>query len=244
MSTTPGQESPWNQAENADQPRSRPAEGSTPDAAGQQRPSSPQQGSAAQKGRGPKGSGSPQPGAQQSGKQKTEKRKTGKKKAVRQRGPREDGRPHDWTLFRAVVALYGALIAAYAVWQVLLGSSSLPGAEQQVDSTIAAAYGGMAAVLCGVGLAFIAIAVKFQWANMLGFVCATVFLGGIGRILAWAFFGLPDWTQIVLMVLDLVIPPCLLVWYGWVTKANRIRREMSGNVPGTKEQRGAHPQSR
>lgn len=147
---------------------------------------------------------------------------------------KEDGSPHDWSLFRLAIAVYGVLIIAYGVWQVLAGAGSLPGGNPEPGTTIASAYGGLAAVLCGVGAAFVGIAIKFQWANTLSFVCCTVFLGGIGRVLAWAFFGLPHWSSIVLMVLDLVIPPCLLVWYAWITKANRIRREMAAGPRGVR----------
>lgn len=146
--------------------------------------------------------------------------------AKKERG-KEDGTPHDWTLFRVVIALYGALIIAYGVWQIAAGTGSLPGDAEPSGPTVASSYAGLAAVLCGVGASLIAIAVKFKWANMLSFVCFAIFLGGVGRILAWAFFGLPHWSMILLMVLDLVVPPCLLVWYGWIRKANAIRREMA-----------------
>jgi hypothetical protein len=146
--------------------------------------------------------------------------------AKKERG-KEDGTPHDWTLFRVVIALYGALIIAYGIWQIAAGTGSLPGDAEPSGPTVASSYAGLAAVLCGVGASLIAIAVKFKWANMLSFVCFAIFLGGVGRILAWAFFGLPHWSMILLMVLDLVVPPCLLVWYGWIRKANAIRREMA-----------------
>ncbi|RUQ21144.1 DUF4345 domain-containing protein [Kocuria sp. HSID16901] len=140
----------------------------------------------------------------------------------------------DWGLFRTVVALYGLLIIAYGVWQIVAGTSSLPGETDKSSATVAASYGALAAVLCGVGAAFVAIAIKFKWANVLWFVCLMIFMGGIGRILSWAIFGLPHPLMIVMMVLDLVIPPCLLVWHAWVTKANRIRRDLAqGAAPAS-----------
>ncbi|WP_051687924.1 DUF4345 domain-containing protein [Curtobacterium sp. S6] len=145
----------------------------------------------------------------------------------------------DWGLFRTVVALYGLAIIAYGVWQIVAGTTALPGETERPSATVAGSYGAMAAVLCGVGAAFVAIAIKFKWANVLWFVCLMIFMGGIGRILAWAIFGLPNALMIVLMVLDLVIPPCLLVWHAWVTKANRIRRDMTqGASPSAEAQRG------
>ena len=35
-----------------------------------------------------------------------------------------------------------------------------------------------------------------------------------------------DSSQIVLMVTELVIPPCLLIWYAWINKSNKIRQDM------------------
>lgn len=142
-------------------------------------------------------------------------------------------KPQDWGLFRTVVALYGLIIIAYGVWQIFAGTESLPGETVRPSATVASSYGALAAVLCGVGAAFVAIAVKFKWANVLWFVCLMIFLGGIGRIFSWAIFGLPNPLMIVVMVLDLVIPPCLLVWHAWIAKANRIRTEMAQGAPQT-----------
>ena len=61
---------------------------------------------------------------------------------------------------------------------------------------------------------------------MLVLACLVVFLGGVGRIISWASHGTPHWSLIVLMVTDLVIPPCLLVWYAWINKSNTIRQQM------------------
>ncbi|WP_129360623.1 DUF4345 domain-containing protein [Rothia uropygioeca] len=141
------------------------------------------------------------------------------------------GKQQDWGIFRTVVALYGLVIIAYGVWQIFAGTASLPGETEDSSATVASSYGALAAVLCGVGAAFVAIAVKFKWANVLWFVCLMIFLGGIGRIFSWAIFGLPHAVMIVVMVLDLVIPPCLLVWHAWISKANRIRTEMSQGAP-------------
>lgn len=160
------------------------------------------------------------------------------KKPARGTAPKNSAKQQDWGLFRSAVVLYGLLIIAYGVWQIVAGTTALPGETERPSATVAGSYGAMAAVLCGVGAAFVAIAIKFKWANVLWFVCLMIFMGGIGRILAWAIFGLPHALMIVLMVLDLVIPPCLLVWHAWVTKANRIRRDMTqGSAPSAEPQR-------
>lgn len=136
-------------------------------------------------------------------------------------------KPQNRGLFRSVVALYGLLIVVYAAWQVVSGTGSAPeSAGAMVTPSIESNYVFLAATYLGVGLAFIFIAWKFKWANMLVLACLVVFLGGVGRIIAWATFGTPHWSLIVLMVTDLVIPPCLLVWYGWINKSNKIRQQM------------------
>ena len=125
------------------------------------------------------------------------------------------------------MALYGLFMIAYGVWQVLGGVRVIPDAPQDfANPSVQSNYAFFAAAYVGVGLSFVFIALKFKWVNMLVFSCLVVFLGGVGRILSWAFFGTPHWSLIVLMVTELVIPPCLLVWYGWINKSNKIREEM------------------
>lgn len=139
----------------------------------------------------------------------------------------EAAKPQNRAAFRAAVALYGLFMIAYGVWQVLGGVRVIPDAPQDfANPSVQSNYVFFAAAYVGVGLSFVFIALKFKWVNMLVFSCLVVFLGGVGRILSWAFFGTPHWSLIVLMVTELVIPPCLLVWYSWINKSNKIREEM------------------
>lgn len=158
--------------------------------------------------------------------------KRAEKKATREAFARpksleEAAKPQNRAAFRAAVALYGLFMIAYGVWQVLGGVRVIPDAPQDfANPSVQSNYVFFAAAYVGVGLSFVFIALKFKWVNMLVFSCLVVFLGGVGRILSWAFFGTPHWSLIVLMVTELVIPPCLLVWYGWINKSNKIREEM------------------
>jgi len=158
--------------------------------------------------------------------------KKAEKKATREAFARpksieEAAKPQNRAAFRAAVALYGLFMIAYGVWQVLGGVRVIPDAPQDfANASVQSNYVFFAAAYVGVGLSFVFIALKFKWVNMLVFSCLVVFLGGVGRILSWAFFGTPHWSLIVLMVTELVIPPCLLVWYGWINKSNAIRQEM------------------
>lgn len=158
--------------------------------------------------------------------------KKAEKKATREAFARpqsieEAAKPQNRAAFRAAVALYGLFMIAYGLWQVFGGVSAVPDAPTDfANSSVQSNYVFFASTYVGVGLSFVFIALKFKWVNMLAFSCLVVFLGGVGRILSWVNFGTPHWSLIVLMVTELVIPPCLLVWYGWINKSNAIRQEM------------------
>ena len=157
---------------------------------------------------------------------KAEKKAT-REAFVRPKSIEEAAKPQNRAAFRAAVALYGLFMIAYGVWQVLGGIRVIPDAPADfTNPSVQSNYVFFAATYVGVGLSFVFIALKFKWVNMLAFSCLVVFLGGVGRILAWVFFGTPHWSLIVLMVTELVIPPCLLVWYSWINKSNKIREEM------------------
>ena len=164
--------------------------------------------------------------ASQKADKKAEKKAT-REAFARPKSIEEAAKPQNRAAFRAAVALYGLFMIAYGVWQVLGGVRVIPDAPQDfANPSVQSNYAFFAAAYVGVGLSFVFIALKFKWVNMLVFSCLVVFLGGVGRILSWAFFGTPHWSLIVLMVTELVIPPCLLVWYSWINKSNKIREEM------------------
>ena len=141
--------------------------------------------------------------------------------------PSAAAKPQNRAAFRAAVALYGLFMIAYGLWQVFGGVKAVPDAPTDfANPSVQSNYVFFASTYVGVGLSFVFIALKFKWVNMLAFSCLVVFLGGVGRILSWVNFGTPNWILIVLMVTELVIPPCLLVWYGWINKSNAIRQEM------------------
>ena len=164
--------------------------------------------------------------ASQKADKKAEKKAT-REAFARPKSLEEAAKPQNRAAFRAAVALYGLFMIAYGVWQVLGGVRVIPDAPQDfANASVQSNYVFFAAAYVGVGLSFVFIALKFKWVNMLVFSCLVVFLGGVGRILSWALFGTPHWSRMVLLVTELVIPPCLLVWYGWINKSNKIREEM------------------
>ncbi|MDN3905110.1 DUF4345 domain-containing protein [Arthrobacter sp. YD2] len=146
----------------------------------------------------------------------------------------------DWGVFRTVVIGVGVLVAGFGLYNLITGTAGLPdGSGGEVNPTLESQFRFFSAMMVGVGAAFVAIAVKFQWANMLWLVCLMVFLGGIGRVLSWAFSGTPHFTFIVLMIVELAFPPALLVWHRFIAKTSELRREYSGQ--GTPETGGSEP---
>ena len=134
----------------------------------------------------------------------------------------------DWGVFRAVVIGVGLLIAGVGVYYLATGTAGVADTGGgEINASLESQFRFFSAMMVGVGAAFIAIAVKFQWANMLWLVCLMVFLGGIGRVLSWAFSGTPHYTMIILMILELAFPPALLVWHRFIAKTSELKREFS-----------------
>ena len=139
----------------------------------------------------------------------------------------------DWGVFRAVVIGVGVLIAGVGIYYLATGTAGVADTGGgEVNPSLESQFRFFSAMMVGVGAAFIAIAVKFQWANMLWLVCLMVFLGGIGRVLSWAFSGTPHYTMIILMILELAFPPALLVWHRFIAKTSELKREFSEGSSG------------
>ncbi|MBG6180606.1 DUF4345 domain-containing protein [Arthrobacter sp. CAN_A1] len=143
------------------------------------------------------------------------------KKADKPKSPKGE-----WGVFRTVVVLVGLVLAGFGAYYLITGTSGLPDTDIGTPSpTLESQFRFFAAMMVGVGAAFITIGVKFQWANMLWMVCLMVFIGGIGRVLSWAFSGTPHYLMIILMVIELAFPAALLVWHRYIAKTTEIRNE-------------------
>ena len=143
------------------------------------------------------------------------------KKAAKPKSPKGE-----WGVFRTVVVLVGLILAGFGAYYLITGTSGLPDTDIGNPSpTLESQFRFFAAMMVGVGAAFITIGVKFEWANMLWMVCLMVFIGGIGRVLSWAFSGTPHYMMIILMVIELAFPAALLVWHRYIAKTTEIRNE-------------------
>lgn len=129
----------------------------------------------------------------------------------------------DWKVFRIVVALIGLGLMAIGIYEVIAGAKGVPGFTGTSDASLESSYRFLAGVFLGAGAAFIAIAIKFQWAQVLFFVCGMIFLGGLARVLSWALSGTPTLIAILQMIAELVFPPVIVVWYLWVNRTQKLR---------------------
>lgn len=156
-------------------------------------------------------------------------RNAGRKQKGKQPAASRTSKEHsDWNVFRTIVIAVGLVVAAFGTYYLVTGTAGLPNApEGPVNPTLESQYRFFAAMMIGIGAAFITIAVKFEWANMLWLVCLMIFIGGIGRVLSWAFSGTPHYTMIILMVIELAFPAALLVWHAYITKTSEMRRQYS-----------------
>ena len=116
-------------------------------------------------------------------------------------------------LGRTLVVL-GCVPIATGVYGVLTGSGGIPGGDSagaNVESELRFLYAlwvayGAAAVYVGLRAADSRAAVAA--------LAAVLFAAGIARAIAWIAEGRPDTVFILLLALELAIPPLLVVWHG------------------------------
>lgn len=138
----------------------------------------------------------------------------------------------DWKVFRVVVAIIGLALLAIGLYDVIAGAEGAPGFTGTSDASLESSYRFLAGVFLGTGVAFVAIAIKFQWAQVLFFVSGMIFLGGLARVLSWAISGTPTVLAIFEMIAELVFPPVIVVWYLWVNRTQKLRASYrQGAVP-------------
>jgi hypothetical protein len=112
--------------------------------------------------------------------------------------------------------LLGAACAAIGVLHFSLGIDSVPG-EGAAGATVDSRERYYGAIFFGYGLAWIWAARQFPVPTTIVRVLAGVFLaGGVGRLISLAVYGPPQWFQVVLTVVELVLPP--VFW--WLAPAD------------------------
>lgn len=121
------------------------------------------------------------------------------------------------TLARTLLVL-SAIPLVTGLATVAFGSAIVPGdnaAGASVESELRFFAAYWAAV--GVALAWVARDLERR-ATELRWVLGAIFLGGTGRALAWADAGRPHELFVVLMAIELLLPPAVLAWHRRVAR--------------------------
>ncbi|WP_315904231.1 DUF4345 domain-containing protein [Streptomyces sp. ASQP_92] len=125
----------------------------------------------------------------------------------------------DPTMARLLMWLSWAMgIADMAIGAVhlVVGMGSVPGAGSP-GPTVDSLMRFFGAIFLGYGLAWIWVARQSPIPSRMVRVLAGIFfLGGASRLLSWASLGRPDGFQIVLMGIELALPPL----YFWLSTAD------------------------
>ncbi|BDM70369.1 hypothetical protein HEK616_38560 [Streptomyces nigrescens] len=114
----------------------------------------------------------------------------------------------------------GIACVAIGAFHLVLGIASVPG-EGSAGATVDSRERFYNAIFLGYGLAWIWTARQAPIPAKAVRALAGIFLlGGIGRLLSLAVHGPPQWFQVPLTVLELVLPPV----YFWLADADERTR--------------------
>ncbi len=101
----------------------------------------------------------------------------------------------------------GVVCAAIGVFHLVLGVASVPG-EAAAGATVDGRERDYGAIFFGYGLAWVWAARQVPIpAAAVRWLAGIVLLGGVGRLVSWALVGTPQVFQVVLTVVELVLPP-------------------------------------
>jgi hypothetical protein len=124
-------------------------------------------------------------------------------------------------LGRSLIVL-GVVPILTGLYGVLTGSGGIPGgdaADANVESELRFLY----ALWVAYGVAVIYVGLRAAESRMaVSSIAAVLFAAGDARAIARIAEGRPDTVFVVLMVLELAIPPLLVVWQGRLLRAGEV----------------------
>ncbi|WP_441246932.1 DUF4345 domain-containing protein [Kitasatospora sp. McL0602] len=110
-------------------------------------------------------------------------------------------------VLRGLVWAMGIACVVIGLVHVLLGNASIPG-EGSADATIDSLGRFFGAIFAGYGLAWLWVVRQTPIpANAVRWLAGVFLLGAAGRLLSLAVHGWPQGFQVVLSVIELVLPP-------------------------------------
>jgi hypothetical protein len=127
-----------------------------------------------------------------------------------------------WVLKRLLLVV-GVACAAIGAFHFVLGTASVPG-EATAGATVDSRERFYAAIFFGFGAACVWLARQSPIPpSPVRWTAGIFFAGGLGRVVSLAVHGWPHWFQVVLLVVELILPVVLFVLAG---------ADARGHVPG------------
>ena len=115
--------------------------------------------------------------------------------------------------FQAVLAVLGLFAAGTGLLEIVLGPSVLLPGSPTPGPTLDSNYRFFSAMWLAIGVALLSVVPRVREAGtVLRFVSAAVFVGGLARIASWLAVGQPHAMMLVLLGIELIVPPVLVVW--------------------------------
>ncbi|MFJ7067758.1 DUF4345 domain-containing protein [Streptomyces sp. NPDC101115] len=125
---------------------------------------------------------------------------------------------------RALTRLMGWACVAIGLFHVALGNAALPGAGS-AGATVDSWGRFMGAAFAGYGLAWLWTARQRPVpARAVRWLAGVFLLGGVGRLISLAVHSWPQWFQIALTVIELVLPPVFF----WLSDAEERSLSLRG----------------
>jgi len=109
-------------------------------------------------------------------------------------------------LLKYLALTTGAVCALIGLYHLALGIHSVPG-EAMAGATVDSRERFYGAVFLGYGLSWVWAARQSPLPTAaIHFLAGILLLGGVGRIISVIELGWPHWFQVVLMVIEIVLP--------------------------------------
>lgn len=115
--------------------------------------------------------------------------------------------------FQAVLVVLGLFVAGTGLLEVVLGPTVLLPGGPRPEPTLDSNYRFFAAMWLAIGVALLSVVPRVREATtVLHFVSAAVFVGGLARVASWLAVGQPHAMMLVLLAIELIVPPVLVLW--------------------------------
>ncbi|MHA6765058.1 DUF4345 domain-containing protein [Streptacidiphilus sp. PAMC 29251] len=130
-------------------------------------------------------------------------------------------------VLRWLVLAMGIACVAIGLFHMALGNDSVPGASS-AGATVDSLQRFFGAIFAGYGLAWLWAARQSPIpATAVRWLAGVFLLGAAGRLISLAVHGWPQWFQVVLTVIELVMPPL----YFWLADAEEKALRVPARQP-------------